>query len=210
MCNLSPSELSANKDGLWQFTAAFDGNDTIESATSELLIRNASVFMECSEQDSIKTVKVRAEKSESGKMVPAAGEILTVYVPRMFSLLPIGELTLDDEGNGSLEFPSDIPGDLDGNLTIIARFDDHPEFGTIESKEILKWGIPFIAVDHSSHRALWTKTAPKWMIYTLTILLVGVWGHYFFAFISLIRIRMSAKKANFIAQKEQEDQKFIK
>jgi hypothetical protein len=32
------------------------------------------------------------------------------------------------------------------------------------------------------------------MIYTLTILLSGVWGHYLFAIISLIRIKMEAKR----------------
>jgi hypothetical protein len=32
------------------------------------------------------------------------------------------------------------------------------------------------------------------MIYTLSVLLSGVWGHYLFAIISLIRIRINAKK----------------
>ena len=58
------------------------------------------------------------------------------------------------------------------------------------------WGTP---TDYSvpvSHRALWTKTAPKWMIYTLSILLAGVWGHYLFAIISLIRIKREADYKN--------------
>jgi hypothetical protein len=33
-----------------------------------------------------------------------------------------------------------------------------------------------------------------WMIITLSILLMGVWGHYFFAIISLIRIKIEAKR----------------
>lgn len=131
---------------------------------------------------------------EKGKMVPAAGEILTVYVPRMFSLLPLGEVTLDDNGSGSLAFPADLPGDKDGNVTIIARFDEHPEFGTIEKSRQLKWGVPLTPSAHQSRRALWTKTAPKWMIYTLSVLLTGVWGHYLFTIISLIRIRIDTKK----------------
>jgi hypothetical protein len=32
------------------------------------------------------------------------------------------------------------------------------------------------------------------MIYTLSVLLAGVWGHYLFAIISLIRIRIDAKR----------------
>jgi hypothetical protein len=45
-----------------------------------------------------------------------------------------------------------------------------------------------------THRALWTKIAPRWMIYSLSILLAGVWGHYMFAVISLIRIKIDADK----------------
>ena len=193
------SDLSADKNSLWPFSAMFGGNDTIESGSAELLIRDVTLGMELTEVDSIKTISLTAEKIENGKMVPVSGEKLTVYVPRMFSFLPIGEATLDESGKASVEFPSDLPGDKDGNITIISRFEEHPEFGNVEKRTTLKWGVPATSSAHSSHRALWTKTAPKWMIYTLSILLTGVWGHYLFAIISLIRIRMDAKR------KEEED-----
>jgi hypothetical protein len=45
-----------------------------------------------------------------------------------------------------------------------------------------------------THRALWTKIAPRWMIYSLSVLLAGVWGHYLFAVISLIRIKIDARR----------------
>jgi hypothetical protein len=76
----------------------------------------------------------------------------------------------------------------------VARFLEHPSFGTVERKVTEKWGtvnsfsVPVI------HRALWTKTAPMWMIITLSVLLTGVWGHYMFAIISLILIRIDAKR----------------
>jgi hypothetical protein len=193
------TDLSADKNGLFPFSTAYGGNDTIESASSELLIRDITLKMELEEIDSIKTISLTAEKFENGKMVPAAGEKLMVYVPRMFSFLPIGEATLDESGKASLEFPADLPGDKEGNITIISRIEEHPEFGNIEKRTTLKWGVPATSSSHSSHRALWTKTAPKWMIYTLSILLTGVWGHYLFAIISLIRIRIDAKR------KEEED-----
>jgi hypothetical protein len=112
----------------------------------------------------------------------------------MFSFLPVGEISLDDAGSGILEFPSDLPGDKDGILTVIAKVDDHPDFGTIEKKADIKWGKNPSAPITAGHRALWTKTAPKWMIYTLTVLLTGVWAHYLFAIISLIRIKRNGPK----------------
>jgi hypothetical protein len=188
------SDFSPDEKGLWPFSIVFEGNDSIGNGTAELLIRNASLTMELTEIDSIKTILLKAEKSENGKMIPVTGEALTVYVPRMFSFLPIGEATFDEEGNASLEFPADLPGDKEGKITLIARFEEHPEYGNIESKLTQNWGVPAASPSQVVHRALWTKTAPRWMIYSLSILLAGVWGHYLFAIISLVRIRKDAKR----------------
>ncbi len=119
---------------------------------------------------------------------------MTVYVPRMFSLLPIGELTLDEAGTASIEFPSDLPGDKEGNYAVVAKVEENAIFGNVEKRETIKWGLP---TDYSipvTHRALWTTIAPRWMIYSLSILLAGVWGHYLYAIISLIRIKIDAKR----------------
>lgn len=191
---LVKQDMVYDNDGMWPFSASFAGNDSIEAGSADISIRDAALTMTFDEVDSIKKVNLHADKYEKGKMIPAAGEMLTVYVPRMFSLLPLGDATFDEGGNASIDFPSDLPGDKDGNITIIAKFEDHPEFGNIEKTAVMKWGIPPVPSAHISHRALWTKTAPRWMIYTLTILLTGVWGHYMFALISLVRIKRDAKK----------------
>ena len=80
----------------------------------------------------------------------------------------------------TVEFPDDLPGDSIGMVTIVAMFQDHGEYGNVEMRQTIQWGIPS---DHSlpeSHRALWTQFAPSWMVITLSILLAGVWSHYFF------------------------------
>jgi hypothetical protein len=193
--NLShESDFSVDENGFWPFSSVFEGNDSIESGISELLIKDITLEMALTEIDSIKTIGLNVKKKEKGKEVPVSGELVTLYVPRMFSLLPIGEATLDETGTASVEFPTGLPGDKEGNITIIARFEEHPEFGNVEKRTTLKWGVPSVYSVPSGHRALWTKTAPRWMIYTLSVLLTGVWGHYLFAIISLIRIKKNAKK----------------
>ncbi len=186
-------KLASDSKGMWTFSSEFKGNDTIDACTAEVTVKD--VILEVSlTGDSIRTVTLRAFSLENGKEVPAKGEVVKVGVPRMFSQLPIGEVTLDDSGSGSLEFPSDLPGDKDGNLTIIAKFEENPTFGNVEKINIVKWGIPSDYTKPTVHRALWTKVAPRWMIITLTILLSGVWGHYLYAVISLVRIRIDARK----------------
>jgi hypothetical protein len=184
--------LDAGNDGMLSFITEFGGNDTIAPASAEISVKDLKMELTMSEADSIKTVSVKAFSMAGDNKKPVTGETVKVYVPRMFSLLPIGDLTLDDSGTANIEFPADLPGDKDGNLVIVARIEDNSTYGTIEKRETLKWGIP---TDYSvpvTHRALWTSIAPKWMIYSLSVLLAGVWAHYLFAIISLIRIRIDA------------------
>lgn len=166
--------------------------DAQENA-GENTFKNVVLTMNLTEADSIRTVTVTATTLENGKEIPVTGETVSIFVPRMFSNLTIGDITLDDSGSGTLEFPSDLPGGKEGNLTIVAAFIDNATFGNVEKREEIHWGVPTDYLP-TSHRALWTQRAPGWMIYTLSVLLAGVWGHYFFAIISLIRIRIGAKR----------------
>ena len=186
--------LPLNEGGLWAFSTEFKGNDSIEAGNSELTIKDIKLEMTLQEVDTIRTISLKAFTSENRKEIPVSGETVMIYVPRMFSLLPVGEASLDENGTASLEFPPDIPGDNEGNLTIISKFEEHPVFGNVEVKVVKKWGVPVLNSAPIAHRALWTKTAPMWMIITLSILLTGVWGHYLFAIISLIRIKRESKK----------------
>lgn len=186
--------LPVNEDGLWEFSTEFEGNDTIEEGSSELSIRDVKLEMSLQEVDSIKTISLKAFTTERNSDIPVSEEVVMIYVPRMFSMLPIGEATLDERGTSSIEFPSDLPGDSIGNLTIISKFEEHPDFGNVEKKVEIKWGVPAVNKAPVEHRALWTKTAPMWMIITLSVLLTGVWGHYLFAIISLILIKRDSKK----------------
>jgi hypothetical protein len=197
---VSQLELSKDKNpgtdnaGMWTFSSEFKGNDSIEAGSSDISVKDVILEVSYSEADSIKTITAKAYTGEKGKEIPVKGETVLVYVPRMFSLLQIGEISLDDGGNGTLEFPSDLPGNKEGKIIIITKFEENATFGNVEKKAELKWGVPTDYSQPTTHRALWTKTAPRWMIYTLSVLLAGVWGHYLFAIISLIRIRIDAKK----------------
>jgi hypothetical protein len=187
-------KLAADNSGMWAFSTGFAGNDSIEASSAELSIKDVILEVSYNEPDSTKNISVKAYTLVDGRESPVAGESVLVYVPRMFSLLQIGEITLDDNGTGILDFPSDLPGDKEGNIKVITKFEENATFGNVEKVASLKWGLSTDFSQPSTHRALWTKTAPRWMIYTLSILLTGVWGHYLFALISLIRIRIDAKR----------------
>lgn len=187
-------KLLTDNTGMWSFGSEYKGNDTIDAGRSDITVKDVKLELSLNIADSIKTISVSAMTSVDGKDKPVSAEVVKIYVPRMFSLLPVGEITLDEKGSGTLEFPNDMPGDSLGNITIISKFEENAAFGNVEKNSTVKWGTPTDYSAPSTSRTLWTKTAPRWMIYTLSILLAGVWGHYLFAIVSLIRIKIDAKR----------------
>jgi len=118
-----------------------------------------------------------------------------IYVPRLFSLLKIGEISLEEDGTGTLEFPKEIVGDTLGNLVVIAKIEEHDQFGFIEGRNTINWGVhkQYYTAEVPS-RELWTPIAPLWMIITLLVMLAGVWAHYVYAVYELVMIKRLSKK----------------
>lgn len=188
-------QIPTEKDGTWIFSSEFAGKDSIEAVSSdELSVKDLHIEMSLELVDSVKTVLLKAYTVENGKNIPAAGEAINIFVQRSFSLLPVTDGTFGEDGTVAIEFPSDIPGDKDGNITVVAKIDEHPTFGYLEKRATSQWGVPSRYQEPTTHRALWTKGAPTWMIVALTIMLLGVWGHYAYAIICLIRIKKDSKE----------------
>lgn len=196
------AELILDEDTSWPgfeegeviFRSEFEGTDDVLYAESEVYIAPVNLEMELSIIDSVRYVSLRAYTLSDGEEVPVADEDIYVYVKRMFSDLPVGEDFLDENGEFEVEFPGDIPGDWDGVIEIVGRFNDHYMFGTVEKREEAKWGIPTRHHLPETQRTLWTQIAPMWMIITLSIMLLGVWGHYTYVIITLFRIKREARK----------------
>jgi len=190
-----PADL-AGEDGTVRFYAEFPGNDSIMATEWEIYIQDVSLELILELIDSVKTVSAKAYLRSGDEQIPVPDEDIYFYVPRMFSDLSVGEEFLDENGEISIEFPDDLPGNAEGYLEIVVRFDDHYMFGTVEKRERIKWGIPTMHVIPESYRALWTQIAPWWMIITLSILLAGVWSHYIYSVIQLIKIKRLGRKQN--------------
>lgn len=189
------TKLDVNSDGFTKYSADFAGNDTLEPVNGEILEKEAFLKLYLKDIDSVRTVKARFfTKDSKGDTIPLAGETVNLYVPRLFSLFKFGEETTDDDGFVSVEFPNDLPGEQDGTISIIAKIEDNETYGNIETKQLARWGIPVINRIPETHRALWGEIAPVWMIITLSILLIGVWGHYIYVIVQLILVKKERNK----------------
>ena len=186
------------------FTAQFNGNKSFVKKSAQVDV--IEIFMELflSEINSEKTVSVRGyELGEGNEMIPIEGADVSFFVPRLFSDQIIGKSELV-EGKSQIEFPESIAGDTIGNISIIARIEDHNMYGNVERKVAnFRWGTTSPIEEDKSlmtiqisipTRALWHTNAPLWMIITLIILLVGVWGHYIFVIYNLFKLKNLSRK----------------
>jgi hypothetical protein len=192
-----PLPLPKDADGFTHYTADFAGTPQYLPSSSSFDSRPASLKVSFYEEDSVKYIQVDGTKTTNeGSIGPIAEESVYLFVPSLFRPLPIGEIWLDEQGTGFIEFPTSLIGDSSGMILVIARIDDHGDFGYVKGEAPSSWAIPkhLLAQDKPT-RELWTPVAPLWMIITLIILLAGVWGHYIYAVIALIKIKKNEPKS---------------
>jgi len=188
-----------NKEGKYIYAAVYDGTKEYQPAESEAEIRDVMMRITFSQKDSAKIINIAAvEINQKGDSLPVDGAVVTFYVPRTFSSLKIGEVTMK-EGHADLDFPVTLPGDSLGNLPVVARFEDNENYGNVEVNSSMPWGKP-LAPSLVIRRGLGDTNAPLWMVYTLIVLLTLVWFHFSYAIFTIFRIRHLGKKALKAAQ----------
>lgn len=190
------SGLPSDQDGLVSFLAKFAGTEKYPEAEASFIAKPAKIKLFFNIEDSTRMMKVTVtQKNEKGEEIPIGKETVYVYVPRLFSLLKIGEISLEEDGTGTLEFPKEIVGDTLGNLMVIAKIEEHDQFGFVQGQNVINWGVhkQYYTAEVPS-RELWTPIAPLWMIITLLIMLAGVWAHYVYAVYELVMIKRLSKK----------------
>jgi hypothetical protein len=185
-----------NDEYYTSYIARFEGNEKVETSEEVLEVKNANIDFEFVLIDSIKHIKFKGTiTGNKGEELPLADDDLYFFVPRMFSSLKIAEGWFEEDGTGVIEFPKNIIGDSLGMVSVIAKIEEHFDYGNIEKRKIANWAVPF----HPSQlegpsRELWTPIAPMWMIITLIIMLTGVWGHYIYAIYELYKIKKLGSK----------------
>lgn len=179
-------------EGYINFLARFENTDALKSIEKELAIKDVFLELDLIEIDSIKKVTLNAYTLDSLKTkMPLEETDIIFSVGGFISNLPIKEATIED-GEFEFEFPSDIPGDAEGNIDVFVSIEDHDDYGNVVLKKNVAWGT-FHKLDKQPTYTLWSHYAPIWMYVVLTILLVGVWSNYIYSIINLFRIKKEAK-----------------
>ncbi|TWO33698.1 hypothetical protein E1J38_002680 [Seonamhaeicola sediminis] len=181
-----------DEEGNINLKAYFKGTDAIDEQEETISVKDLHLELDLKEIDSVKTVLVNAFVIDSlGTKQNIEESDIIISVNGMLSKMPIEEGYIED-GKLEFEMPTDIPGDVDGNLTVYAIIEDHDEFGNVMAKKYANWGV-FNQQDEVESNSLWTEAAPIWMYIVLTILLVGVWANYAYTILNLFSIKKEGK-----------------
>jgi hypothetical protein len=183
-------KLPADKDGFSTFTASFSGDSINKPSSGELTVKDITIELSPVGSDSLKTINVFAYESDAaGSKLPVEGLDIIIGAERLYNILQIGQVQTDAEGKGSLEFPNDLPGDSSGMINVTARIEDNEIYGTVGSRQSLKWGIPVSYEIKPLTRQLWSNEAPLWMIFSVFIILSAAWFHFFLALNRLWKVK---------------------
>jgi hypothetical protein len=186
--------LPKDKDG-FTFSVLYEGTTGMEKASQTIHITESFLEINLTEKDTVKTIAARVYKlDEKGNKVTVPDVPVEFDVKRLFCLYPVGTEKTDTTGTCSADFPSSIPGDKSGKVTIVVRMPDNEAFGTVEVSRDMNWGKPLV-YEAKPIRGLGDTDAPLWMVYTLLVLLSGVWGNVIYIIVLIIKINILGKKA---------------
>jgi len=177
-----------DKEGNIHLTAHFEGTNAIDRREKKITIKDLQLELNLTEIDSVKTVLVKAFTIDSlGVDTPVDNVDLFIAIGGMLSKMKLEEGSITN-GEFKYEFPTDIPGDVNGNITVYTIIEDHEQFGNIIQNKTINWGV-FNKQITEEKNTLWSDAAPIWMYIVLTILLGGVWINYIYSIINLIKIK---------------------
>ncbi len=176
------------EEGNINFLARFEATDTMDEEETEVIVKNIHLELDLKEIDSVKTVFVKAFTIDSLGEETSVEEVdIIISIEGMLSKMKLTEGTIEN-GEFEFEFPTDIPGDVNGNLTVFSIISDNDEFGNVVQKKTINWGT-FNKINVEKKNTLWSDYAPIWMYIVLTILLGGVWINYIYSIVNLFKIR---------------------
>lgn len=178
--------------GMYAFDASFPGTADYEMASAATTVKPLRLEMTFFQEGEEKMVSLKAfEHGPDNQWIPVENLDVAFYVPRTFSLLKVGQATIE-KGSASLEFPTTIPGNQLGYMTLVAKVEEHELYGNAEASGTINWGKP-LSPDKIVSRGLGDTDAPLWMVYTLIVLLSLVWFHYMYVIYTVFRIRHLGK-----------------
>ncbi len=180
------------------FIATLTANNEYEDASAEVEIAKSRIELTLETEDSVRTMKAKVMAQEDGNWIPVPETEIKFVVKRLLSNLQAGEEASyysDEEGTVMAEFTSKVPGDVDGNIILGAKFEDNELYGNRMVTKQVKWGVPLKVSDSFGKRTLWSTRSktPYWLLIFPNLAIACVWGAIVYLIFLIIKIKKIGK-----------------
>jgi len=141
-----------------------------------------------SHNNDTRKIEARVIGLEDNEWTPVGGIELSLSAERIFGRLAIAEPGFTDEaGIVKFSYPDDLPGNKEGEVSLVAMLSDQETFGRITADTVLSIGLRNNAPPLNQERAMWNinRKAPIWVLVSYTSAVILVW-----AFIILVLLRL--------------------
>jgi hypothetical protein len=187
--------IPQDKEGYFTFEIRYNGDQKFNSTAKTIRLKDLFMEISISEKDSVSMIQVKVSAVDDKGVKNAVQDIpVEFYIQRLFCLFRFGTEKTDPNGLCSVEYPKTIPGDTTGKVILVAKTLDNEIYGTVGTSMDYKGGKRLL-LEPKQKRGLGDTDAPLWMVYTLLVLLSGVWFHVIYVLGLVIRINIKGKKA---------------
>ena len=193
-----PSWFRRIADTLHAFTfiVKMQGDPKYEDAEEQITIADAKIDLEYFGADSVKTATAKISGWKEKEYISVAGAELKIGIKRTFNYLPFTEAgaTTDAEGKVSGDLPIDLPGNTNKTITLVARLEDDPTYGTVEITQDVPWTI-LPKPNPVRGRTLWSPggNAPLILVISSVSIILIIWGTIFYLISLLFKIKSLGK-----------------
>jgi len=181
------------------FIAAFRGNTKYDSTSGDFTANKARILIDTVSGRSV-VATVMEMKDSTWK--PVKGVDVVIAVRRMGGDLNVNDtptFSTDSTGKASADFKRDsIPGDLKGNIILVAKIVDNDQYGNLSIEKTVPWGGKFVAKNEDFNaRTLFATRgkAPIWLLFIANGIIIAVWTVLILLVANIFKIRKLGQEA---------------
>lgn len=183
------------------FIAVAEATVKEDETIADIKIKKARIEIDTLFDGDTRKVNVKVLTFEQNQWTAAKDVEVKVGIQRLGSFLKIGEeesYTTDSLGQVSADFKRDsLPGDVKGNLVLVARIEDNDQYGNLSVSKTVPWGRPLSYHNDFNKRTLFAtgNRSPLWLELIALSIIFGVWGTIIYLVFQLIRIKKAGMAA---------------
>ncbi|MDZ4667050.1 MAG: hypothetical protein SGJ00_04115 [bacterium] len=128
---------------------------------------------------------------------PVAEVAVKLYVKRLFGNLSIGnEVSTDENGIATFEFPNDIPLNAEGKLLVLAKVEDDENYGSMEVEANSTIGAKVNLTQlELENRSISGTNAPYYFIAGSLVIFAGIWGAIIYVVLLVFKIKKAGTQS---------------